>query len=129
MKYKHSEEFYKKQYDKYMNSITKRSLFHNYKEFRDNYKYAESEGVRNITKNFVYETDYEISFDTYKAERDMMKKIGMKVKKRELLGMTTREYAEKYDREIMHVYESYLKKGYNVAEASQLISKYFFGSK
>ena len=129
MKYKHSDEFYKKQYVKYKSTITKSSLFHNYTEFKRNYQYAEAEGVKNITKNFVYETEYSISFDTYRAERDMMKKIGKKVKKRELLSMSTNEFAEKYDKEIMHVYNSYLKKGLTVAEATALISEYFFGSK
>lgn len=129
MKYKHTNEFYMKQYKKYNATITEKSLFHNYTEFKRNYQYAEAEGVKNITKNFIYETDYLISYDTYRAERDMMKKIGKKVKKKELLSMTTNEFAEKYDKEIMHVYNSYLKKGYTVEAASALISQYFFGSK
>lgn len=128
MKYKHSEAFYKKQYLKY-NGQVNHSLFKNFDEFRESYKRAEAKGYKDITKNFVYETKYEIDYNTYVAERDMMKKIGKKVPKKELLNMTTTEFAEKYNEEIQHVYKSYLRQGKTGSEAAILISEYFFGSK
>lgn len=128
MKYKHSNKFYKKQYIKYKESINNKSLFKNFESFKGRYKAEERSGKKNITKNFVYETDYTISFDTYKAERDISKKIGLKVKKKELLGMTTTEFAEKYENEIMHTYRSYKRQGLTTLEASAFISQYFFGS-
>lgn len=127
--YKHTDEFIKGQYKKYINEVGKdASLFKNFKEFKASYQQAEARGQKNITKNFVYETKYEISYDTYKAERDMMKKIEVKVKKKDLLGMTTNEFAEKYSHEINVVYNSYRKQGKTVEEAQDLISMYFFGS-
>ncbi len=128
MKYKHTNAFYKKQYIKYRSEVKQNSLFKNYESFKASYEQAEARGQKNITKNFVYETYYEISYDTYRAERDMMKKIGKRVKKSELLGMTTREFAEKYSHEINVVYKSYRKQGMTADEANDLISVYFFGS-
>ena len=128
MKYKHSDKFYMKQYVKYKNAIVNSSVFRNFNEFKANYQRAEVKGQKNITKNFVYETDYSISYDTYRAERDMMGKIGKRVKKKELLGMTTTEFAEKYSHEINVVYNSYIKQGISANEAKELISIYFFGS-
>lgn len=126
--YNHTDKFYMKQYDKYNQTTRSVSLFNNFKSFKMAYQRAEADGMKNITKNFVYETDYEISYDTYRAERDMMKKIGKRVKKSELLGMTTTEFADKYSHEINVVYQSYLKQGKSSQEASDLISMYFFGS-
>lgn len=126
--YKHTDAFYMKQYIKYRNEIQTNSLFRNANEFKASYQQAEARGQKNITKNFVYETDHEISFDTYKAERDMMKKIGKRVPKAELLSMTTTEFAEKYSHEINVVYNSYRKQGKTAEEAQNLISVYFFGS-
>lgn len=128
MKYKHSDAFYMKQYEKYKDSIENGSLFRNFKNFKASYQQAEAQGMKNITKNFAYETDYSISFDTYKAERDMMKRIGKRVKKSELLNMTTTEFAEKYSHEINVAYNSYRKQGKTAEEANELISMYFFGS-
>jgi len=126
--YNHTDKFYMKQYDKYNKMAKSESLFNNFKSFKMAYQRAEADGMKNITKNFVYETDYEISYDTYRAERDMMKKIGKRVPKAELLSMTTNEFAEKYSHEINVVYQSYLKQGKSSQEASDLISMYFFGS-
>lgn len=126
--YKHTDKFYMKQYVKYKNEIQTKSLFKNANEFKASYQQAEAKGQKNITKNFVYETDHEISYDTYVAERDMMKKIGKRVPKSELLSMTTNEFAEKYSHEINVVYNSYRKQGKTVEEAQDLISVYFFGS-
>lgn len=126
--YNHTDAFYMKQYTKYNQMAKSESLFNNFKSFKMAYQRAEADGMKNITKNFVYETDYEISYDTYKAERDMMKKIGKRVPKSELLSMTTTEFAEKYSHEINVVYNSYLKQGKSSQEASELISMYFFGS-
>lgn len=126
--YNHTDKFYMKQYDKYNQTTRSVSLFNNFKSFKMAYQRAEADGMKNITKNFVYETDYEISYDTYRAERDMMKKIGKRVKKSDLLGMTTTEFADKYSHEINVVYQSYLKQGKSSQEASDLISMYFFGS-
>lgn len=127
-KYKHTDAFYMKQYKKYNNTIVNSSLFRNFESFKSAYTQAEAQGMTDITKNFVYETDYSISYDTYVAERDMMKKIGKKVNKKELLSMTTNEFAEKYSHEINVVYNSYKKQGYSSSEAQNLISVYFFGS-
>lgn len=126
--YNHTDKFYMKQYEKYNQTTRSVSLFNNFKSFKMAYQRAEADGMKNITKNFVYETDYEISYDTYRAERDMMKKIGKRVKKSDLLGMTTTEFADKYSHEINVVYQSYLKQGKSSQEASDLISMYFFGS-
>ncbi len=128
MKYKHTNQFYKKQYIKYNDEVGSKTLFKNFDQFKAAYQQAEMRGQKNITKNIVYETTYEISFDTYRAERDMMKKIGKRVPKRELLGMTTTEFAEKYSHEINVVYRSYIKQGKTASEAQDLISIYFFGS-
>ena len=126
--YNHTDKFYMKQYDKYNQMTRSGNLFNNFKSFKMAYQRAEADGMKNITKNFVYETDFEISYDTYRAERDMMKKIGKRVPKSELLSMTTNEFAEKYSHEINVVYQSYLKQGKSSQEASDLISMYFFGS-
>lgn len=128
MKYKHTDVFYMKQYKKYNGMTINGNLFKNYNSFKAAYQQAEAQGMKNITKNFVYETDYSISYDTYVAERDMMKKIGKRVPKKELLSMTTTEFAEKYSHEINVVYNSYKKQGYSSSEAQDLISVYFFGS-
>lgn len=128
MKYKHSDAFYMKQYKKYNKETLSGNLFRNFGNFKAAYQQAEAQGMKNITKNFVYETDYSISYDTYVAERDMMKKIGKKVAKKDLLNMTTTEFAEKYSHEINVVYNSYKKQGKTSAEAQDLISVYFFGS-
>lgn len=127
-KYKHSDAFYMKQYIKYKNDINSPSLFKNFNNFKAAYQQAEAAGMKSITKNFEYETDFSISYNTYKAERDMMKKIGKRVKKAELLGMTTTEFAEKYSHEINVVYNSYKKQGMSSDQAQELISIYFFGS-
>lgn len=127
MKYKHSDEFYKKQYIKYKEQIVGKSLFNNFNSFKGRYKAAEAANKKNITKNFVYETNYEIDYDTYRAEREMNKEFGMKVRKKELLHMSTREFADIYDVELMNMYNLY-KTEHTGKEAALYISEYVFGS-
>lgn len=128
-KYKHSEEFYKKQYQTYLKEIKTASSFQNEKAFIAAYKAYESKGYKDIRKNFVYQTDYEIDYNTYKAEKAIMKKIGIKKNNyKELLKMSTNEFAAKYKNEIFNAYNSYKKQGKSGTEAEALISQNFFGS-
>ena len=128
LKYKHTDAFYKKQYIKYNNQVDI-NVFNNFDTFKSAYIAAEKEGKTDITKNFVYESNYEISYDTYKAERDAMKELGIKVKKSELLEMTTQEFAEKYNKEIHDLYWEFRKTGDTSTDIKNFISSYFFGSK
>ena len=73
--YNHTDEFYQKQYEKYLSEIKTGSAFKNFNSFKAAYKTYEASGIKDIRKNFVYQTDYEIDYNTYKAERDIMKKI------------------------------------------------------
>lgn len=127
-KYKHSEAFYKKQYQTYLREIKGASSFKNEQAFIAAYKTYESKGWKDIRKNFVYQTDYEIDYNTYKAENAIMKKIGKKVKKKDLLSMSTQDFAAKYKNEIYNAYNSYKKQGKSGTEAEALISQNFFGS-
>ena len=127
LKYKHTDAFYKKQYIKYNNQVDI-NVFNNFDTFKSAYIAAEKEGKTDITKNFVYESNYEISYDTYKAERDAMKELGIKVKKSELLEMTTQEFAEKYNKEIHDLYWEFRKTGDTSTDIKNFISSYFFGS-
>lgn len=126
--YNHTDEFYQKQYEKYLSEIKTGSAFKNFNSFKAAYKTYEASGIKDIRKNFVYQTDYEIDYNTYKAERDIMKKIGYKVKKKDLLRMSTQQFADKYKNEIFNAYNSYKKKGMSGKEAEQMISQNFFGS-
>lgn len=127
LKYKHTDAFYKKQYIKY-NDQVKTNVFNNFDTFKSAYIAAEKEGKKDITKNFVYETNYEISYDTYKAERDAMKELGIKIKKADLLGMTTQEFADKYNKEIHDLYWEFRRTGETSTDIKDFISSYFFGS-
>lgn len=132
-KYKHSEEFYKKQYQKYVAEVGfENNVFRNEKNpeanFIARYKAAEVSGMKDIRKNMVYQSLYEIDYNTYKAERDIMNKIGKKVKKKDLLSMSTQEFADKYKNEIYNAYKSYQRQGKTKKESMQLISQNFFGS-
>ena len=127
LKYKHTDAFYKKQYIKYNNQVDI-NVFNNIDTFKSAYIAAEKEGKKDITKNFVYESKYEISYDTYKAERDAMKELGIKIKKSELLEMTTQEFAEKYNKEIHDLYWEFRNTGETSADIKNFISSYFFGS-
>ena len=127
LKYKHTDEFYKKQYIKYNEQVVN-SVFNNFDSFKSAYVAAEREGKRDITKNFVYESNFEISYDTYKAERDAMKELGIKVKKSELLNMSTQEFAAKYNNEINNLYWEFRNSGEASVDIKDFISSYFFGS-
>lgn len=127
LKYKHTDAFYKKQYIKYNNQVDI-NVFNNFDTFKSAYIAAEKEGKKDITKNFVYESKYEISYDTYKAERDAMKELGIKVKKSKLLEMTTQEFAEKYNKEIHDLYWEFRNTGETSTDIKNFISSYFFGS-
>lgn len=126
-KYKHTDAFYKKQYDKYNDQVNV-NVFKNFNTFKSAYVAAEREGKTNITKNFVYETNYEISYDTYVAERNAMKEVGIKIKKKDLLSMSTREFADKYNQEIMDLYNEFRQSGETSKDVKDFISSYFFGS-
>lgn len=127
LKYKHTDAFYKKQYLKYNEQVVN-NVFNNFDTFKSAYVAAEREGKRDITKNFVYESNFEISYDTYKAERDAMKELGIKVKKSELLNMTTQEFAAMYNNEIHNLYWEFRNSGETSSNIKDFISSYFFGS-
>ena len=127
LKYRHTDAFYKKQYLKYNEQVVN-NVFNNFDTFKSAYVAAEREGKRDITKNFVYESNFEISYDTYKAERDAMKELGVKVKKSELLNMSTQEFAEKYNKEIHDLYWEFRNSGETSTSIKDFISSYFFGS-
>lgn len=127
LKYKHTDAFYKKQYIKYNEQVVN-NVFNNFDTFKSAYVAAEREGKRDITKNFVYESNFEISYDTYKAERDAMKELGIKVKKSELLNMSTQEFAARYNNEIHNLYWEFRNSGEASGDIKDFISSYFFGS-
>ena len=128
LKIQHSDAFYMKQYNKYQSNIKKANAFPNFDTFKSEYIAAEKEGMTNIRKNFEYETDNEINYDVYVAERDALKSIGIKAKKSDLLNMSTTEFADKYSDEIMDAYNMMKGTGAKGKEVGEFISSYFFGS-
>lgn len=128
LKYKHSESFYKKQYKKYLEQVGD-DIFGNYNTFKSAYKAAEKSGMSEITKNFVYESKYEINWDTYKAERDAIKEMGIKASKQDLLNMSTTQFADKYKDQIENLYWEFRNEGVTSSELKDFIGAYFFGSK
>ena len=128
LKYNHTEAFYKKQYKKYLDQIED-NVFGNYNTFKSAYRAAEKSGMSEITKNFVYESKYEINWDTYKAERDAIKEMGVKASKQELLSMSTTQFAEKYKDKINDLYWEFRSQGATSSELKDFIGAYFFGSK
>ena len=57
-----------------------------------------------------------------------MKELGVKVKKSELLKMSTQEFAEKYNNEIHSLYWEFRNAGETSTSIKEFISSYFFGS-
>lgn len=129
-KYQHTEEFYKKQYDKYLHSLSAGTVsgFENYHSFRAKYKSLEIKGRKEILKDLVYQTEYEIDWTTYKAERDFMRSIGKTVSKKKILNQTTREWASEHKEYINDFRKDLFSAGSDKDKVAEAVSQNFFGS-
>lgn len=99
----HTMEYFEKKYQEIRQYATDKGLeqpYHDLYSFISDYEYMRLHGVKNITKEMKYYAQYEVSYDTARAMLSKAREFGGSEKFKELKGMTTREFAEKYLNEL-----------------------------
>lgn len=130
MRHKTKEAMWTDRYKSYIGQVGQsNNPFSNLESFKAKWEQYKRAGKKDIMRNFVYETKYNgISYDTYKSMRDLNREYG-RLKRYELLNMTTREFADVYQDVIEEERETLLKQfpGEKWLVAS-LLSQFAFGS-
>lgn len=99
----HTMEYFEKKYQEIRQYAIDKGLeqpYNNINSFISDYEYMRLHGVKNITKEMKYYAEYEVSYDTARAMLSKAREFGGTEKFKELKGMTTREFAEKYLNEL-----------------------------
>ncbi len=90
---------------------------------QSDYIAIKEEGVTNITGEMKYGMKYQTHYKTARAERSMLKGLDVNdVKLQDLKEMSTTEFAERYEKEIMQSYKTYRAQGMTAKEAGALVS-------
>ena len=97
---KHSQEFYERKFTEVKEYIEKKGLDNPYgnslTKFISDYESIRDEGSKNVMKDIKYYIQYETSYQTARGMLQKVREFGGSERFKELKGMTTREFAEKY---------------------------------
>ena len=87
-------------------------------------------GVDNIERALKYDLKYETGYKTALGEHKALKELDIKNRPsfKEMKQMSTREFAERYEVDIMTMYNQKKSEGLSPIEAGKFISQYWFGS-
>ena len=135
--YKHTDKFYKKKYKDYLKYAKKEGILWQAKasapdltSFKETYDAYREMGVDNIDRALKYDLKYETGYKTALSEVKALKELDLKNRPtfKELKEMSTREFAERYETDIMMMYNQKKLEGLSPVEAGKFISQYWFGS-
>lgn len=96
---KHTREYYKEKYLEIIDYTMEKGIenpYHSLDQFVQDYEYLREAGSKNVMKEIKYYTQYEVSYNTARAMLQKTREFGGPEKFKELKGMTTQEFAEKY---------------------------------
>lgn len=96
---KHTKEYFKEKYREVIEYTMDKGIenpYHSLDQFIQDYEYLRESGSKNVMKDIKYYAQYEVSYDTARAMLRQAREYGGSEKLKELKGMTTREFAEKY---------------------------------
>lgn len=129
MKYKHSQQFYKTRYKKYVAAVKNMGII----PIKEGAFIAAYESIadksKNPMKDIIYSSKYGTAYTYALAEKKALAGIGTKVKLEELKLMTTQEFADRYSKELFEARRQLYAAGKNKSEVALLISQQWFGSK
>jgi len=100
---RHTKEYFKEKYREVIEYTMDKGIenpYHSLDQFIQDYEYLRESGSKNVMKDIKYYTQYEVSYDTARAMLHQAREYGGNEKLKELKGMTTREFAEKYINEL-----------------------------
>lgn len=97
---KHSKEYYERKFAEIKDYADLKGLENPYgsslTKFISDYEAVKDEGSKNVMKDLKYYLQYETSYNTARAMLQKVREFGGPEKLRELKGMNTRAFAEKY---------------------------------
>lgn len=96
---RHTKEYFKEKYREVIEYTMDKGIenpYHSLDQFIQDYEYLRESGSKNVMKDIKYYTQYEVSYDTARAMLRQAREYGGSEKLKELKGMTTREFADKY---------------------------------
>ena len=100
---RHTKEYFKEKYREVIEYTMDKGIenpYHSLDQFIQDYEYLRESGSKNVMKDIKYYTQYEVSYDTARAMLRQAREYGGNEKFKELKGMTTREFADKYINEL-----------------------------
>lgn len=129
--YKHSKQFWDKNYKTYKAEVKRIGGFALKKSaYKAAYNALREEGSKNVQKDLIYGSKYGTKYKTALAEYRSLKGLGITgIKFEEFKIMTTQDFAEQYSSELDAAYRDLRMKGLSGADAKLLISAQWFGSK
>ncbi len=127
---RHSQEFYERKFAEVKEYIEIKGLENPYgnslTKFISDYEAIKDEGAKNVMKDLKYYLQYETSYNTARSMLQKVREFGGPEKLKELKGMNTRDFAERYLNELRIEQEqakSIYGEGY-----SEMIGIWWFGS-
>lgn len=100
---KHTKEYFKEKYREIIEYTMDKGIanpYHSLDQFISDYEELRQAGSKNVMKDIKYYSQYEVSYDTARAMLHQAREFGGNEKLKELKGMTTREFAERYINEL-----------------------------
>ena len=96
---RHSKEYFKEKYREVIEYTMDKGIenpYHSLDQFISDYEELREAGSKNVMKDIKYYTQYEVSYNTARAMLHQARELGGNEKLKELKGMSTREFANKY---------------------------------
>lgn len=100
---RHTREYFKEKYREIVEYTMDKGIanpYHSLDQFISDYEELREAGSKNVMKDIKYYSQYEVSYDTARAMLHQAREFGGNEKLKELKGMTTREFAERYINEL-----------------------------
>lgn len=133
MKYRHSDEFFDKKWDEFVQYCKDKSIinpFPNKDNYINTYELMQEEGIKQIDRNIKYFAQYKTDYKTALREYQILKELDpdSALKFKNIKSMSTNEFAKMYDTQIDAMYHNLRGNGMNAEDAQSYISTYWFGS-
>lgn len=133
MKIKHTKKFYRDKFIEIKNYCKRKGVifpFSSVDDLEATWDTLKEEGIKNIDKTIKYNVRYGTNYKSALKEYQRIKELGIEdnLKFKDIKTMTTTEFAEIYESQIMTMYRQKKTEGMSPKDAGEYLSWFWFGS-
>lgn len=133
MKIKHTRKFFRDKFIEIKNYCKRKGVifpFNSMDDLEATWERMREEGIKNIDKEIKYNVRYGTNYKSALKEYQRIKELGIEdnLKFKDIKTMTTTEFAEIYEGQIMDMYKQKKSEGMSGKDAGEFLSTFWFGS-